>query len=97
MSKIRVNPSKVAEIDKRIKKESRQSKIDQLTVSVNGYEFEADEVSQGRIAIKILTMQDGETTEWKLANNSVATVSKRQLLDVLKLASERKSQIWLDV
>jgi len=74
------------------------AEISRLTVeTANGKVFDGDETSQGRMlrAISIADITGETTTEWKLADNSVAIVTLDELKEALTLAGREMSNIWL--
>lgn len=80
----------------RLKSKARQAKnLANLKVEVGNKIFDADEKSQQRIAVAIQTMEDGESTVWRLANNMDEKVSKYELQQALKLAAAKMSEIIL--
>jgi hypothetical protein len=63
--------------------------------STQGNIFDADELAQNRMSRAIISMDDVETIEWILNNNSVALVTKAELVEVLKLAGINQTNIWV--
>lgn len=78
-----------------IKKLEQDSKIQNFKIQVGDKIFDADEKSQQRIAVAIQTMEDGESTIWRLADNTNKQVSKYELEQALKLAAAKMSEIIL--
>ena len=76
-------------------KAERQQMVDAITVEVDGFIFDGDEVSQNRIA-RAVAVADlmTETTEWTLADNTVATVTIQQLKTACRLAGEAQTRLW---
>ncbi|MBQ4844945.1 DUF4376 domain-containing protein [Pseudoalteromonas sp. MMG005] len=85
----------IAQVQRARFKASRARKVAQQTVIVEGMEFDADELSQQRMARALLLMEDAQTTRWVLANNDVVQVSKKQLFEACKLAGEQQSALWV--
>ncbi len=81
-------------------KRVRESAVAQIKVTVDGMEFDGDEVAQGRmsrtIAVAVAQGADLETTTrtWVLADNTVATVTVRQLAQALELAGNAQTTLW---
>jgi len=76
-------------------KADREFKVKALKVTIDGMVFDADEVSQGRIAIRIASLEsDDSTTRWALSDNSVALVQKSQLKRVLVVAGGLFDSLW---
>jgi len=76
-------------------KAARPAVIQAIKVTVDGMEFDGDEVSQTRMARAITVMDDTDTTTWVLANNTPATVTKAQLTAALRLAGEAQTAAWV--
>jgi hypothetical protein len=83
----------------RLFKEWRESQVEELTVTVNGKTYDADEVSQGRMARAILAAEaTGSTTVpfWVLANNEVASdIPLNTFKQVLAQSVIAMSNLWL--
>lgn len=76
-------------------KQERSCAVNDIVVEVDGMRFDGDEKSQERMSRKILTMNDQETVQWVLADNTIANVSKAQLKQALRLAGERQTELWV--
>ncbi|WP_407160893.1 DUF4376 domain-containing protein [Aeromonas caviae] len=76
-------------------KAERQQRVDAITVEVDGFIFDGDEVSQNRMA-RAVTAADQltDTTPWTLHDNSVVTVTALQLKTACRLAGEAQTAIW---
>ncbi|RJE78183.1 hypothetical protein BGP78_06405 [Pseudoalteromonas sp. MSK9-3] len=85
----------IAQVQRTRFKASRARKVAQQTVIVEGMEFDADELSQQRMARALLLMNETQTTMWVLANNEVVQVSKKQLFEACKQAGEQQSALWV--
>lgn len=88
-----------AQADLASAKATRATKVDALTVTVDGMVFDADETSQNRMSRVVAGAQalgiDQSTTQvWVLADNTVATPTVAQLAQALKLAGEAQSALW---
>ena len=76
-------------------KTDRQAKVDAITVSVDGLEFDGDEISQGRMARAVAAADlMTDTTEWTLADNTIAMVQIQTLKTACRLAGEEQTRIW---
>lgn len=80
-------------------KSARSAAVSSITVTVDGMVFDGDEVSQERMARTVTaatatgaSMDD--TTTWVLHDNTVATVTIRQLATALRLAGEEQTRLW---
>jgi hypothetical protein len=77
-----------------IAKDIRQRLVDEIVVTVDGMDFQGDELSQGRISRTLAALAPGETTEWKLADNTKAVVTRDQMAQALRLAGAKQTEIW---
>ena len=84
-----------AQVKRKRFKIAREQKLAELTVRVDGLEFDADEQSQQRMARALVVMAQTDKTAWVLANNEVVQVSKAQLLRACKKAGEQQTALWL--
>ena len=81
--------------DERIRKYNRDNALNVLKITTAaGNTFDADEKSQERMARAILILQDGESTMWKLADNSIKNISKIEMKEALKLAGQAQTALW---
>ena len=81
-----------AELEKA--KAERADFVSKIIVTVDELQFDGDETSQDRMARSIVALNDGETVQWVLADNSIAQVTKEQLRQALRLAGEAQTAIW---
>ena len=78
-----------------VKKRLRNFEVDNLKVACSdGYIFDGDEVSQGRMSRALLGMSDTDTIFWKTADNQFVEVTKAKLAELLRKAGEIQTQIW---
>lgn len=77
-------------------KAERAEYVSKIIVTVDGLAFDGDETSQDRMARSCVALNDGETVQWVLADNSIAQVTKEQLRQALRLAGEAQTAIWAD-
>lgn len=80
-------------------KAERAAAVSRITVTVDGMVFDGDEVAQERMARTITAaVATGEdmsaTTNWVLADNTVAKVSITQLAQALRAAGEQQTKLW---
>ena len=75
-------------------KNNRTIQLRNLKVTVNNLEFNADEVSRGRMADAIVGLAEGEIQMWVLADNSVENLTKDQLIAVLREIGIAQTAIW---
>ena len=75
-------------------KSERADAVAKIVVEVDGMKFDGDEVSQGRMARSAVAMTEDETITWVLNDNSIAQVTKTQLLKALRLSGEEQTRLW---
>lgn len=76
-------------------KAERAEAVSKIIVTVDGMQFDGDEESQQRVARSIIALEDGETMPWVLYDNTIAEVTKEQLKQVLRLAGQKQSELWV--
>lgn len=76
-------------------KAARGQAVGSIVVEVDGMKFDGDETSQTRMARSISVMTDDDTTIWVLATNTPVQVTKSQLSQVLRLAGQRQTELWV--
>lgn len=87
--------SEQKKIEYDIWKVDRQSRVNNITVTVDNMIFDGDEISQGRMARSVIAADSLEdTTEWTLHDNSVVMVTISQLKTACRLAVEAQTAIW---
>ena len=82
-----------AELDKA--KADRAEAVANIKVTVDGMVFDGDEASQTRMARAITASQPEEKTNWVLADNTIAEVTREQLQQALKLAGAEQTKLWV--
>lgn len=75
-------------------KAERAAAVGKITVEVDGMVFDGDETSQGRMARSVVAMTDDETITWVLYDNTIAQITKAQLLQALRLSGEKQTRLW---
>lgn len=75
-------------------KAERAEYVAKLVVTVDDLQFDGDEISQDRMARSIVALNDDETVQWVLADNTIAQVTKEQLRQALRLAGKAQTAIW---
>jgi len=76
-------------------KEDRQKQVNNIVVTTDVGDWDGDEVAQTRMARAISVMTDTDETLWILKDNSVASVTKAQIKEALKLAGEAQTALWM--
>ena len=94
-STVDVDATKKAEIDLVLFKQSRDEAVENITVVVDSMTFDGDEVSQSRMARAVASSSPGETTQWKLHDNTIVTITHEQLKQALRLAGEAQTALWM--
>lgn len=76
---------------------SRAAAVEQIVVTVNGKNFNGDEVSQNRMARAIIALQglNVPTTTWVLSDNTPATVTVTELIMALAAAGQAQTNVWV--
>ena len=80
-------------------KAERAAAVAALTVEVDGMVFDGDEKAQERMARTVTAATStgasmDDTTVWVLHDNTVATVTIRQLATALRMAGEAQTALW---
>lgn len=76
-------------------KREREDRVRAIVVEVDGLRFDGDEDSQNRMARAVAGADlMTETTEWTLADNTIAMVSVQTLKIACRLAGEEQTRIW---
>lgn len=81
-------------------KVERADTVRRIVVTVDGMQFDGDEISQTRMARAVLLAVvfgkdlDATNTKWVLADNTVAYPTVRQLAQALMLAGEEQTRVW---
>lgn len=88
------NPPSVAELLQQAKA-VRYAEVANIKVTVGGATYDGDEIAQGRMARAALAMSDTDTLPWVTADNTIVTVNKAELLEVLRQAGLAMAAIWV--
>ena len=79
--------------------QAKQDKIlavSQIKVTTeSGKVFDGGEVSQNRMSRAVTASNAGDTTQWKLADNTQATVTHEEFKEALLLSGEAMTAIWM--
>jgi hypothetical protein len=62
--------------------------------TVSGKEFDGDEHSQNRMARAVTAGSAGDSTMWRLADDSWVNVTWEELKEALRLAGEAQTAVW---
>jgi hypothetical protein len=69
--------------------------VDAIVVEVDGKLFDGDEKSQDRMTRAISVLKEGESTLWVLADNQPTMVTKDELIEALRLAGAKQTEVWI--
>lgn len=89
------NPPLTPEQELAQAKSARAAEVAAIKVTTGGVTYDGDETAQGRMARAALAMNDTDTLPWVAADNSIVTVNKAELLEVLRLAGAAMAAIWV--
>ena len=78
-------------------KKLRDAAVAAIKVTVNGKVFDGDEVAQGRMAraVSVAAITGINECQWKLADNTVVTVSNDELQQALSLSLQAQGDLWV--
>lgn len=77
-------------------KNLRKQAVDSIIVTTSsGKQFDGHEDAQNRMSRTLNLIQEGEVTEWVLADNSIALVTKEELSEALRLAGLEQTKLWI--
>ena len=78
-------------------KKLRDTAVAAIKVTVSGKVFDGDEVAQGRMAraVAVAGITGINTCQWKLADNTVASVTADELRQALSLALQAQGDLWV--
>lgn len=94
-------PQKTQEVLLQEAKYERDEAVSKVTVEVDGMTFDGDEKSQTRIgrtiaaAVALGLDLTEEKRTWVLSDNSIAEVTIAQLAEVLRLAGDATTALWI--
>ena len=76
-------------------KEKRQELVDAIEVVYDGIAYQGDETSQDRMSRAIVGMPtDASTIQWKAKDNSVQTLTRVDLREILFQVGQKQTEIW---
>ena len=79
-------------------KQDREDAVKDIKVTTtSGNTFDGDEESQTRMSRALASMDDGETTTWVLADNSILDATKAELREALRLSGQAQTALWVSV
>jgi len=91
-----INPPKTEDHIREEWKSARSAAVEAIKVTtLAGNTFDGDEISQGRMARAVSSMEDVDTVLWVLADNSVIQATKEELKEALRLAGSAQAAIWV--
>jgi len=81
-----------------IAKRQRDFDVTQITVTTAaGNTFQGNEDAQTRMARAVTGLNPTETIQWKMADNTMLTVTREELKEALVLAGRAQETIWATV
>jgi hypothetical protein len=79
-------------------KASRTLAVSQIVVTTtSGKTFDGNEEAQNRMARAVAAGASTETTQWLLADNTVATVTYAEIKEALRLAGLEQTALWMPI
>jgi len=88
-----------AELNQQALVQAKQTKVNQVAnitvTTTSGKTFDGDETAQGRMARAVSFSKPLDTTQWVLADNTVATVTREELVEAGLLAGQAMTAIWV--
>lgn len=85
-----------AELAMQQAKKLRAEAVSNIVVTTaSGKRFDGNEDAQNRMSRAINGANEGETTPWVLADNSIATVDVAELKEALRLAGLAQTSLWV--
>ena len=94
--KTKTAAEKAAESEAQFKSE-RTALVEAITVTVDGMEFDGDETSQNRMSRAVSASSPGDSTYWRLSDDTVTTVTHEQLKQALLKAGQAQTAVWFPV
>ena len=81
-----------------IAKRQRDFDVTQITVTTAaGNTFQGNEDAQTRMARAVTGLNPTETIQWKMADNTMLTITREELKEALVLAGRAQETIWATV
>lgn len=77
-------------------KTQRDEAVSKIVVTHKGIDYQGDERSQQRLSNNISAMLEADTRDWFDLANVPQTLTRDDLVQILKLATEAQSLIWVD-
>lgn len=77
-------------------KKARDAVVAKIKVIVNGKVFDGDEVAQARMsrAVVVADITGIAECQWKLADNTTATITADELKQAVALAFQAQGELW---
>lgn len=92
----RKSDEQIAEYRKNKEKQERIQAVSDITViTESGNEFDGNEEAQNRMSRAVSIMTDADALPWVLADNSVVSVSKKELQEALRLSGLKMAELWV--
>ena len=91
---IELDVAKKEAVDYKISKAAKDAAIESTTVVVaSGNVYDGDRAARQALTTAVAVGNEGETVAWKLADNSIKTVSYAELKEALRLVGEAHTAI----
>lgn len=91
---IKLDPVKKSVIDEKNAKDARDAAIESVeVVTSSGKIFDGDRAARQALTSAVAVGNPGETVAWKMADNSIQTVSYEELKEALRLVGEAHTAI----
>jgi len=92
-----INEAEAAEHQKRVEYRAKKEDIDRqlysIVIEVDGLVFDGHINARNALTSAVIGMDEGESMQWKLANNSLVSVTRSQLKRALRLVGIEQTRI----
>ncbi len=85
------------DIKNKRRKELRDKAIKEITVTTeSGNVFEGNKDSQNAMTSAIVSLNSGQTIQWKLADNSKVEIGREELREALFLSTSKLTELLME-
>lgn len=92
----RKSDEQIADVLLQKAKQLRAQEVASIIVTTQaGNSFDGHEDAQNRMSRALLGLGDTDTMPWVLADNSIAQVTKAELMEALKMAGTAMAELWV--